>query len=162
MDEAARKVKQWVPGSPLDIYSDPNTGRNNPMDESMRSVSVLNRNTTFNLSDYEKVMLGKESERLQEYGRQANFDLKRMMDSRRFYNLSLAEIAQRTVLTVIAVFVDLLNYFRPEEKEKREGLSFGEKANRFAGIFVAKERIMYVGVFFVLLSALFMVIFLSS
>lgn len=156
MSNATTNVKQWVPGAPQNDYTD------NPENISTQNLSVLNRNKMFTLSDYEKVMLGKEAEKLRKYGQQANFDLKQMMESQRFFNLSLADIAQRTVMTVIAIFVDILNYFNKEEKEKRENMSFQEKANQFAIIFLAKERIIYVGVFLVMLSALFMVVFLSS
>lgn len=154
MSEANLKVDQVVPGSPEQIYM--------PHDVALKNLAVLNKNTTFTLDDYQKVMLGKERQKLQDFSDQANYDLQRTMESRRFYNLSLAEIAEKTVLTVIAVFVDILNFFSPEQKKEREDLSYQETANRFANIFVVKERMIYVGVFLVLLSSLFMVVFLSS
>jgi len=146
--EAGLRTNQSVPDSPLD--------------ESNRNIAVLNRNTLFSLSDYERIMLMKERDKLQEFSRQANFDLKHMAESRRFYNLSLEEIARNMVLAVVAIFVDVLKFFSPEEKEKREDMTYMQSANRFAMIFLQQERLMYFGVFLVFLSAIFMVVFLSS
>lgn len=130
----------------------------NPKDISRRTTAVLNRDTLFNLSDYERVMLMKERERLNNISDKANEKIGLSSKSRRFYNLSLEEVARNTVLSVIAIFVDILKFF----EENRKDMSYTESLNRFFMIFLQKDRMMYFGVFLVFLSALFMVVFLSS
>jgi len=135
----------------------PRKGEEDPQEIAGRNLSVLNRETVFTTSDYEKIMLGKEAEKLQEFGQQANYELKRAMEAQRFYNLSLSDVARNTAMTMIAVMVDLLNL-----SKETSGENYQEKASRVALIFLKEDRMIYVGVFFVLLSLLFMVVFLSS
>jgi hypothetical protein len=133
-----------------------------PIDESNRNIAVLNRNSTFTLSDYERVMLMKERDNLQQFSDEANYHLKKRAESERFYNLSLEEIVRNTILTIITVFVDLINHFSSEAQKERENMSFTERASVLSIIFIKDNRLIYLGTFMVFLSILFMIVFLSS
>ena len=71
--------------------------------------------------------------------------------SQRFFNLSLNDVVNNTVLTVVAIFVDLLQF-------KKGDINYQDLAK----IFISGDRMIYFGVFLIFLSLLFMVIFLSS
>lgn len=124
--------------------------------------NVLNDKTMFSYSDYNTLMLSKENARLNHLDEKANQYLLHQANEKRFYHLQLGEIINRTVLTVVAIFVDLLNLMKPSEKEKRKDMSFQDKAKVYANVFIIKDRMVYFGVFLIFLSLLFMVVFLSS
>jgi hypothetical protein len=125
-----------------------------PMEE-----EILKGKKTFDVSDYGKIMLAKEADRLDRYSKVANYDLEKSLQSERFYRLSLEEIARRTSETMFIVFNDMLLFF---QKENLKGLTFNEKMTLFFTIFTQGDRMIYVGVFMIVLSLLFMLIFLSS
>jgi hypothetical protein len=136
--------------------------RDTPNDQFARHTAILNRPSLFNISDYETIMLGRQAEKLQGMSNEATQQLKWYSDSKRFFNLSLAEIAQRTALTVVVVLMELVKHFSPEAREKRKYMGWHDQASQFAQIFIMDNRIIYLGVFMVFLSAVFMAVFLSS
>jgi hypothetical protein len=117
-------------------------------------TNVLNKNSLFSIKDYGIIQKGLEAKKLQEFSSGANEQLKKMAMEQRFYNLSLKDIITNTARTMISVFTEIL--------ELKNGLGFQEKANQIALILLKGNRLIYVGVFFVLISFLFMLIFLSS
>jgi len=152
-------------------YKNPNLGRSLPQlpstpyakrqNEKGTSVptNILNDKTLFSYSDYNTMMLSRGKDKLQHLGNKANQYLLQRADSKRFYNLPLGEIINRTVLTVVAVFVDLLHLIK---QDKLKNMNFQEKAKVYANVFIVKDRMVYIGVFFIFMSLLFMVVFLSS
>jgi hypothetical protein len=176
-----RQVNPWQEGTPQSfggttgsvLAPDPATlpnppevpvnseNKNNTNSLNVPDVSnVLNRKTMFSVSDYERIMLMKEGEKLQGLSKSANEELKKTAESQRFFHLSLSKIAENTVLCIVAIFVDILNFFT--NKNEREEMTKMESINTFFMIFLKEERLIYFGVFLVLLSMLFMVVFLSS
>ena len=127
-----------------------------------KSTNVLNDKTTFSFSDYNTLMLQKGKNKLNHLNQKANQYLLQEANNKRFFHLPLSEIINNTVLTVITIFVDLLNLMKPEEQEKIKNMNFQDKAKVYANIFIKKDRMVYFGVFLIFLSLLFMVIFLSS
>lgn len=132
--------------------------RYSPIDESNRNISVLNRNTMFSVSDYERVMLANERKQLDDLSEKANVDLQSLIESKNFFNLSLSEIISKTVMVMVEIFVDMIKFF----EEDKEGLTLSEKFTRFYMIFLKKDRILYFGVFLIFVSFLFMVVYLGS
>jgi hypothetical protein len=113
--------------------------------------NVLNKKNIFSYSDYNTVMLANESNKLQHLNSIANNELLKTANSQRFFNLSLNDVVNNTVLTVVAIFVDLLQF-------KKGDINYQDLAK----IFISGDRMIYFGVFLIFLSLLFMVIFLSS
>ena len=149
--------KGQIPQLPSTLYE-----KNQNNKGSIVSQNILNDKTLFSYSDYNTLILSKSKNNLQNLGNKANKYLLDQANNKRFYNLPLREIINRTVLTVIAVFVELLHLMEPEEQEKRKNMSFQEKAKVYANVFISKDRMIYVGVFMIFMSLLFMVVFLSS
>jgi|LakMenEpi03Aug12_release.lakeMendotaPanAssembly.Ray.scaffolds.fasta_scaffold901381_1 cyclophilin family peptidyl-prolyl cis-trans isomerase len=114
--------------------------------------NVLNKNNIFSYSDYNTVMLANEANKLQHLNSMANNELLKTANSQRFFNLSLNDVVNNTVLTVVAIFVDLLQI------KKKGNINYQDLAK----IFISDDRMIYFGVFLIFLSLLFMVIFLSS
>jgi len=126
------------------------------------STSILNNDTTFNYTDFNTVLLSESQNRLKHLGNQANRHLLQIADNQIFYNLSLSEIVDHTILTVIAIFSDLLETTKPDQVEKRKYMNYNEITREYANIFIREDRMIYIGVFMINMSLLFMVIFLSS
>lgn len=150
-------------GNPFVNSNDSSLNGPKPSQELIREkTSVLNKDTTFGYTDFNTLLLSEGQNRLKHLENQANRYLLQKADSQRFYNLSLSQIVDHTILTIIAVFADLLAMMKPDEVEKRKYMSYSEIARKYANIFIRKDRMIYVGVFLIFLSLLFMVIFLSS
>lgn len=131
-------------------------------EQSYGQTSVLNKDNAFGYTDYNTLLLSESQNRLKHLGNQANRYLLHKADSQRFYNLSLSQIVDHTILTVIAIFADLLNMMKYDQVEKRKYMNYSDIAREYANIFIRKDRMIYVGVFLIFLSLLFMVLFLSS
>ena len=129
-----------------------------PNSQAIKTTSVLNRNALFSYADYEKIKLGQQSQKLFDLSQQANVNQERRAEAMRFYHLSLQEIAQKTVYTLFIVFQELLEFF----EKRTSDLSWNESAKEVGSIFTQGDRMIYLGVSFVLFSLLIMVIFLSS
>ena len=124
--------------------------------------NILNNDTTFSYSDYNNMILSKENNNLNKLNNITNNYLLKNANNKRFFNLSLKEIIDKTILTVVAIFIDLLKLMKPEESIKRENMNYMDKASIFFNIFIKNDRMVYFGVFLIFMSLLFMVVFLSS
>lgn len=124
--------------------------------------NILKKDTIFSFSDYNKIMLSKETNNLQFLQDKANQNLLQKANNARFYNLSLSEIVNRTVLVVVAIFNDILYLMKPEEKKKRRDMNYQDLSSIYAKVFLRNDRMIYFGVFLIFISLLFMVVFLSS
>lgn len=134
-----------------------------PVNESKeKSTNILNDKTLFSFSDYNTVILQKEQNKLNNLNKKANQYLLQEANNKRFFHLPLSEIINNTVLTVVAIFIDLLHLMKPEEQKKIKDMNFQNKAKVYANVIIQKDRMVYFGVFLIFLSLLFMVIFLSS
>ena len=126
------------------------------------SFSTVKTFSKSGFSDYNKIMLSKETDNLQKLQDKANQNLLQKANNARFYNLSLSEIVNRTVLVVVAIFNDILYLMKPEEKKKRRDMNYQDLAGIYAKVFLRNDRMIYFGVFLIFISLLFMVVFLSS
>lgn len=127
-----------------------------------KKSNVLNDKTLFSFSDYKTMILSKEAKRLHNLNKQANQYLVEQADSKRFFYLPVSEIINRTVITIVSIFVDLLNLMKPDKQKQMKDMNFQEKARIYANVFIQKDRLVYFGIFLIFLSLLFMVVFLSS
>ena len=115
-------------------------------------INVLKKKSTITFKDLNTLEKAKAAQRLQSLNSNAERNLEEEASKKRFFNLSIKEIIDKTIITVIQIFSELLEI---EES--------GKKAfNEVAKIFLKEDRMIYVGVFFVVLSVLLMLLFLSS
>jgi ABC-type transporter Mla subunit MlaD len=118
-------------------------------------TNVVNDKNTFTYSDYNTEMLAKEADKLQNLNTINNNKESLYSNSKNFYNLSLNEVVNNTVLTVVAIFVDLLQL---QKKYSKQPINYQD----IFDIFTKGDRLIYFGVFLIFLSLLFMVLFISS
>jgi hypothetical protein len=148
---ASTTSKDVSPQDGASIYNVPTSQPN-----ILPPTNVLNNNNQFSYSDYNTVMLANEANKLQNLNNIANNELLKTANSQRFYNLSLNDVVNKTVLTVVAIFVDLL------QLKKKSSVDNNINYQDVAKIFIGGDRMIYFGVFLIFLSLLFMVVFLSS
>ena len=127
-----------------------------------KKQNILNKDNLFSYTDYNNMILSKENNNLNELNNLTNNDLLKNANNKRFFNLSLKEIIDKTILTVVSIFIDLLKLMKPEESIKRENMNYIDNIGVFLNIFIKNDRMVYVGVFLIFISLLFMVVFLSS
>ena len=120
----------------------------------LAETNVVNNKNTFTYSDYNTAMLAKEADKLQNLNT-TNNEESLYSNSKNFYNLSLNEVVNNTVLTVVAIFVDLLQL---QKKYSKQPINYQD----IFDIFTKGDRLIYFGVFLIFLSLLFMVLFISS
>lgn len=68
--------------------------------------------------------------------------------NKRFFNLSLKEIIDKTILTIVAIFIDLTN-------QKYVNMNL-DNVMIYLNIFYKDDRMIYFGIFLIFLSLLFM------
>jgi hypothetical protein len=149
--------------SPYNLSQPANNTYTNPQNSAIvnnvsasQPINVLNNNNIFSYSDYNTIMKANEANKLQNLNNIANNELLKTANSQRFYNLSLNDVVNNTILTVVAIFVDLLQF------KKKYSVDGNINYQDVAKIFIGGDRMIYFGVFLIFLSLLFMVVFLSS
>lgn len=125
--------------------------------ESDDTGNVLKTKSMLNFPEYKAIMTGRETKHLESLQKGANESLREEYKKKRFYNLSLKEITENVIVTVTEVMNDILEL----AKTSKGDLGYQEIARQYALIFLKEKRLIYIGVFLVFLSLIFMVIFLS-
>ena len=75
-------------------------------------------------------------------------------EKKQFYNLSLKEIISNLNKTIINVLNDITDYSYSEKKEK--------SSIEFTKIFTKKDRLIYMGIFSIIISFILLFIFITS
>ncbi len=114
--------------------------------------NILNDNSRFDYSDYRAMV---NTNRLKKLGDTTNKSLLQEAESARFFNISLGELVDKTIVTVVAVFVELLSLL---EKD----ISYSEKLKESGKILIKNNRMIYFGIFLVFMSMMVMCVFLSG
>ena len=114
-----------------------------------KKQNILNKDNVFSYTDYNNMILSKENNNLNELNNLTNNDLLKNANNKRFFNLSLKEIIDKTILTVVSIFIDLLKLMKPEESIKRENMNYIDNIGVFLNIFIKNDRMVYVGVFLI-------------
>jgi hypothetical protein len=168
-DDVSDGISDYTNLSPLETTPYLKNGNNPGIGTSIPNTytlynkqNVLKNDTIFSYSDYNTMMLSKENNNLNKLNDLANNDLLKTANNKRFFNLSLKEIIDKTILTVVAIFIDFLKLMKPEESIKRENMNYMDKVGVYSSIFIKNDRMVYFGVFLIFMSLLFMVVFLSS
>jgi hypothetical protein len=107
------------------------------------STNILNKDTTINYSDYNDFIKARAANRLA--------DLKQPTKPKTFLDLSLNEIISNTVLSVVAIFTEILHLIKQKAPLKD-----------YSEVLMYKNRMIYLGIFIVFISMFFMTIFISS
>jgi hypothetical protein len=114
--------------------------------------NILKNESIITLNDYEKYKLNEEYNKLYTNSNIANNEINEKKYNERFYNLSLKDIFNNLIKTLVDILNDLSNYIENKNKDKIELLE----------IFIKKERLIYVGVFLIIISLMLFFINISS
>lgn len=113
---------------------------------------VLKFGDIFTLSDFEKVMLAKQYDRLYNDSLEENNRLDKQFKNKRIYNLSIKSIAENLSITLTQIINDIIILSNSDDR------SF----NNYINIFIIKDRLIYIGILFVIISFFLLFIHLSS
>ena len=126
-----------------------NTNTNNNNNNNLISDNVLNKKNTITFKDLNTLVTAEAAKKLQSLNSNAEQNLLKEAESKRFFNLPLREIIDKTIMTVIQILSEILQLENPTPKKVAE-------------LFMQEDRMIYSGVFFVVVSILLMLLFLSS
>lgn len=113
---------------------------------------ILKNKYTLNYNDYEKLMLTKQYNKLYENSAIINKKNNKIKEDKRIYNLSIKKIAKNTSNNMVGIINDLSNYV---EKD-------GKNFNNFIYLFVKEDRLIYIGIIFIVISIMLFFINISK
>lgn len=107
-----------------------NTGNNGVV-----GTNVLKYYNMISASDFDKYLISKQQEALHKKSLKASVQAVKDKENERFYNLSMLNIANNIMSTLVDVLNDLVKFFNDSHK------TFGKLYN----IFVKEDRLIYLG-----------------
>ena len=108
------------------------------------SKNIINFNSIFSLTDYEKMKLEEQYNKLYERGKKVTEDETMKKEQERFYNLSLKQIVINMFNNLVDMLNDLVNFINSDKKSY----------NGLIDIFTYKDRLIYFGIFLLILAVL--------
>lgn len=109
------------------------------------SKNIISYNSMFDASDYEKMKLQEQYNKLYHRGRDINEKQIAKKEKERFYNLSLKDVLTNMVDRLVKIMNDLVNYIN-DDKDKT--------VNRLIDIFTYNDRLLYFGLFLIIMGML--------
>ena len=129
---------------------------NNKLDEDSKVINlsnILKNESIITLNDYEKYKLNEEYNKLYTKSKIGTTELKEDKENNRFYNLSLKNVFDNLITTIVIIINELTVYIRDKDKLSNKDL---------IEIFTKDDRLIYVGIFLIILSLLLFFIKISS
>jgi hypothetical protein len=114
--------------------------------------NILKNESVITLNDYEKYKLKEEYNKLYTNSNIANNEINEKKYNERFYNISIKDVFNNLIKTLVDILNELSNYIENKNKDKRELLE----------IFIKNERLIYVGIFLIIISLMLFFINISS
>ena len=129
----------------MSIYS-----QYNPTDTS--SVSILKDDFLLTRTDYEKEMINRQYNKLYFNSLNDTNKLAKEKENQIIYNLSLKQIFQNTSDTLIKIMNEYAMLIKDSDKNY----------NKYVEVLVKDDRMIYVGIIFIVLAMMIFFIFVSS
>ena len=101
---------------------------------------VLKNEFNFNYSDYQKLKLAEQYNELYSKQFTANMENEKIVENKKIFNLSLKDLFKNTSVTLSDLLNDLVIYYNQEHKT----------LNEFILIFTKQQRLIYLGLLFIL------------
>jgi hypothetical protein len=115
--------------------------------------NVLKDKFSLNYSDYEKLKLAEQYNKLYNNSMMESEKLKNIQENQKFYNMSLKELWTQASKVYIEIINELSNFFTyPNNKN----------LNQLGYIFTKKDHLLYIGLLFVILAFSLWMIDISS
>ena len=102
--------------------------------------NVLKNQFNFNYSDYQKLKLAEQYNELYSKQFTANMENEKIVENKKIFNLSLKDLFKNTSVTLSDLLNDLVIYYNQEHKT----------LNEFILIFTKQQRLIYLGLLFIL------------
>lgn len=118
-------------------------------------TSYLKFNDTLTLKDYQDYVLAKSYEKLYNKSIRANDEQKKIYEQNKFYNLSLKQVAINFYEKMITILNEITLFFDDNNSKN-------QTVGNFINIFLKDDRMVYVGLFFVLLALVLFFVNMSS
>ena len=129
---------------------------NSKLDEDSKVINlsnILKKESIITLNDYEKYKLNEEYNKLYTNSKIGTTELKEDKENNRFYNLSLKNVFDNLIRTIVIIINELTVYIRDKDKLSNKDL---------IEIFTKDDRLIYVGIFLIILSLMLFFIKVSS
>ena len=117
-----------------------NVNNNNNDNDKQNEKHVLKNNFNFNYSDYQKLKLAEQYNELYSKQFTTNMENEKIVENKKIFNLSLNDLFKNTSVTLSDLLNDLVIYYNQEHKT----------LNEFILIFSKQQRLIYLGLLFIL------------
>ena len=115
--------------------------------------NILKNESIITLNDYEKYKLNEQYNKLYTNSKIETTKLKDEKENNRFYNLSLKNIFNNLIYTIVTIINELSIYIKDKDKKSNSEL---------LEIFIKDDRLIYVGIFLIIISLMLFFIKTSS
>ena len=115
--------------------------------------NILKNESIITLNDYEKYKLNEEYNKLYTNSKIETTKLKEEKENNRFYNLSLKNVFDNLITTIVIILNELTIYIKDKDQKSNSEL---------LEIFVKNDRLIYVGIFLIIISLMLFFIKISS
>lgn len=123
-----------------------NTTRNSRFDSYTEDTNILKKDYTLDYSDYEKLKIAEQYNKLYSDIYKKNKDEITISDNKKIYNLSLYELINKSSVVYIDLLNDLSIYFSTNNTHKT--------INQLGYILTKNDNLLYIGLFILVLSFL--------
>jgi len=125
-----------------------------PVSPVSSSINVLKKDFTMDYSDYERLKISEQYNKLYSSIFQKNKDEISLSENKKIYNLSLSDLIKKSS----TVYIDIINgisiYYSEEQKER--------DINTLLLIFTKGENMLYIGLLFLVIAFFMWVISITS
>ena len=115
-------------------------------------VSILKDNFLIDKTDYEKEMINKQYNKLYFNSLNESNQMEKTKNEKIIYNLSLSQIFQNMSNVIIKVLNEYSILIRDKDKNY----------NKYVEVLIKDDRMIYVGIIFIILALMIFFIFVSS
>lgn len=133
--------------------NDSNTDKNDRFNSYTQNVNVLKKNYTLDYSDYEKLKISEQYNKLYSDIYKKNNEEIVINENKKIYNLSLYELINKSGIVYINLLNDLSIYFSKDNTNKN--------FNQLGYILTKDDNLLFIGLFILVLSFLLWLINIS-
>lgn len=110
--------------------------------DKLKENNVLKFNNLITQKDYENILLTQQTNKLYRINKKINEEKLKKYNSNKIYNLSIKNILNNLTLSFFDIINDYSNYFKNNNKT----------INGFFSILIYNDRLIYIGIFIIILS----------
>lgn len=125
-----------------------------PVSPDSSSINVLKKDFTMEYSDYERLKISEQYNKLYSTIFQKNKDEISLSENKKIYNLSLSDLIKKSSTVYIEIINGISIYFSEDQKER--------DINTLLLIFTKGENMLYIGLLFLVIAFFMWVISITS